>query len=110
MLPEAKYRGRLRNDFRDKDQIITGKKGLKLTPARKKVKKSSRCIMESFYSLKTSADILDISIRTLRRIIKSEEIKVYQVGKRIRLSETQIKSMIKERKSDKNILDLLLNI
>ena len=105
---DQKFRGRLRNDFRDEDKILSGKKRLKLTPVRKKVKKSGRCILESFYSLKTSADILDISIRTLRRIIKNEEIDVYQVGNRIRLSETQIKSIAKRQEPIKDLVDRIL--
>ena len=65
--------------------------------------------MERFYSLKTAADKLDISIRTLRRIIENEDIEVYQVGTRLRLSESQLKSMIKLQKSTTTIVDELLN-
>ena len=66
--------------------------------------------MEKLYSLKTAAEMLDISIRTLRRIIENEEIKVYQVGTRLRLSESQVKSMIKPQKSAKTIVDEILNV
>ncbi|MCH8872912.1 helix-turn-helix domain-containing protein [candidate division KSB1 bacterium] len=65
--------------------------------------------MEKLYSLKTAAEMLDISIRTLRRIIENEDIEVYQVGTRLRLSESQIKSMIKPQKSAKTVVDELLN-
>ena len=65
--------------------------------------------MEKLYSLKTAAEMLDISIRTLRRIIENEEIEVYQVGTRLRLSESQVKSMIKPQKSAKTVVDELLN-
>jgi len=65
--------------------------------------------MERLYSLKTAAEMLDISIRTLRRIIENEDIEVYQVGTRLRLSESQIKSMIKPQKSAKTIVDEMLN-
>ena len=65
--------------------------------------------MERFYSLKTAADKLDISIRTLRRIIENEDIEVYLVGNRLRLSESQVKSMIKPQKSAKTIVDEILN-
>ena len=65
--------------------------------------------MERFYSLKSSAEMLDISIRTMRRIVESERIKVYKVGRRIRLSESQIKSMIKLQKPVKDIVDEILN-
>ena len=65
--------------------------------------------MEKLYSLKTAAEMLDISIRTLRRIIENEDIEVYQVGTRLKLSESQIKSMIKPQKSAKTVVDELLN-
>ena len=65
--------------------------------------------MERFYSLKSAAEILDISIRTMRRIVKIERIEVYKVGRRIRLSESQLKSMIKLQKPVKDIVDEILN-
>ena len=65
--------------------------------------------MERFYSLKSAAEILDISIRTMRRIVESERIEVYKVGRRIRLSESQLKSMIKLQKPVKDIVDEILN-
>ena len=65
--------------------------------------------MERFYSLKSAAELLDISIRTMRRIVESERIEVYKVGRRIRLSESQIKSMIKLQKPVKDIVDEMLN-
>ena len=66
--------------------------------------------MERLYSLKTAAEMLDISIRTLRRIIENEEIQVYQVGTRLRLSESQVKSMIKPQKPAKTVVDEILNV
>ena len=66
--------------------------------------------MERLYRLKSAADLLDISVRTLRRIIKRENIEVTQVGNRIRLSESQVKSMIKPQKSAKTIVDEILNV
>ena len=65
--------------------------------------------MERLYSLKTAAEMLDISVRTLRRIIERENIEVTQVGNRIRLSESQVKSMIKPQKPAKTIVDELLS-
>ena len=66
--------------------------------------------MEKLYSLKTAAEMLDISIRTLRRIIENEDIEVYKVGTRLRLSESQVKSMIKPQKSAKTVVDEILNV
>ena len=65
--------------------------------------------MERLYSLITAAEMLDISVRTLRRIIEKEGIEVYQVGTRLRLSESQVKSMIKPQKSAKTVVDEILN-
>ena len=65
--------------------------------------------MERFYSLISAAELLDVSVRTLRRIVKSERIEVYKVGRRIRLSESQLKSMIKLQKPVKDIVDEILN-
>ena len=65
--------------------------------------------MERLYKLKTAAEMLDISVRTLRRIIEKEGIEVYQVGTRLRLSESQVKSMIKPQKSAKTVVDEILN-
>ena len=65
--------------------------------------------MERFYSLKSAAEILDISIRTMRRIVENERIEVYKVGRRIRLSESQLESMIKLQKPVKTIVDEILN-
>ena len=65
--------------------------------------------MERFFSLKTTAEMLDISVRTLRRIIETENIEVYHVGTRLRLSESQVKSMIKPQKPTKTIVDEILN-
>jgi len=65
--------------------------------------------MERLYSLITAAEMLDISVRTLRRIIERENIEVTQVGTRIRLSESQVKSMIKPQKSAMSVVDEILN-
>lgn len=65
-------------------------------------------MVENFYSLKKTAKMLDVSIRTLRRIIENENIEVYQVGNRLRLSEVQIKSMIKKWRPTRLIVEEIL--
>lgn len=65
--------------------------------------------MERLYKLKTAAEMLDISVRTLRRIIKKKDLEVYQVGTRLRLSESQVKSMIMPQKSAKAFVDEIIN-
>lgn len=47
--------------------------------------------MERFYSLKSAAEMLDISVRTMRRIVKSERIEVYKVGRRIKVVRISVK-------------------
>ena len=80
-----------------------------LASSRSLLQKNGIRIMERLYSLKTVAEMLDISVRTLRRIIEREDIEVYQVGTRLRLSESQVKSMIKPQKSAKTVVDEILN-
>ena len=65
--------------------------------------------MEKYYSLKEAAKMLDISARTIRRIIDREDIKAHMIGKRIRFTESQIKSMIKKWSSTRIIVDELLH-
>ena len=53
--------------------------------------------------------MLDISTRTIRRIIDREDIKAHMIGKRIRFTESQIKSMIKKWSPTRIIVEELLN-
>lgn len=50
--------------------------------------------MEQLYSLQSAADKLDISVRTLRRLIKKHQIDVKRVGARIRLSESDLEALV----------------
>ena len=51
--------------------------------------------MERFYSLKSAAEILDVSKRTLLRIITRKGIEPHRVGSQLRLAESQLNEMIK---------------
>lgn len=51
--------------------------------------------MEKLYSLKTAAEMLDISKRTLLRIIDREGIIAHRVGNQLRLSNSQLNNIIK---------------
>ena len=51
--------------------------------------------MEKLYSLKAAAEILNISKRTLLRIIERESIFAYRVGNQLRLSNSQLNDIIK---------------
>ena len=50
---------------------------------------------EKLYSLKTAADKLGVSKRTLLRIIAREGIKAYRVGSQLRLTDSQLIEIIK---------------
>lgn len=65
--------------------------------------------MDKYYSLKEAAKMLSISTRTMRRIIEREGIKAHLIGKRIRLSESQIKSVIKKWLPTATIVDEMMH-
>jgi len=52
-----------------------------------------------FLSLTRSAKLLDISTKTLRRLIDSNKLDVYRVGSRIRLKMSDLSLLIIKRKS-----------
>lgn len=55
--------------------------------------------MEQMYSLKSAASLLDISVKTLRRLIKDKDIQIYRVRQSIRLKESDIKQLVKPEQS-----------
>lgn len=51
--------------------------------------------MEQLYSLQSAAELLDTSVRTLRRQIKnSNDIQIKRVGSQIRLSESDLEKIV----------------
>ena len=52
--------------------------------------------MEQMYSLKSAAELLDVSVKTLRRLIHSSEVKIYRVGSNIRIKESDLKNLVNE--------------
>ena len=50
--------------------------------------------MEQMYSLKTAADLLDVSVKTVRRLIHRFSIPTYTVGRRIRLKKSDLEIII----------------
>ncbi len=55
--------------------------------------------MEQMYSLKSAANLLDISVKTLRRLIKDEDIQTFRVGQSIRLNESDVKQLVMRERS-----------
>jgi len=46
------------------------------------------------YSLNSAANLLDISTKTLRRLIRERDLQTYRVGSNIRLNQMDITSLI----------------
>ncbi|MBT3577571.1 MAG: helix-turn-helix domain-containing protein [Candidatus Marinimicrobia bacterium] len=55
--------------------------------------------MEQMYSLKSAASLLEVSVKTVRRLLHLHQIKVYRVGKNIRLKESDLQQLITEELS-----------
>ncbi len=49
--------------------------------------------MEQLYSYQHAAEKLDISVSTLKRIIRERGLQVYNVGKCVRISESVLKQI-----------------
>jgi excisionase family DNA binding protein len=48
-------------------------------------------------SLSRASEILDISTKTLRRLILTKDIQTYEVGSRIRLKQTDLEVLVSDR-------------
>lgn len=53
----------------------------------------------TFYTTEEVADILKISAKTVREMIKSKRLQAVRVGKEYRITEDQIRQYIKENKT-----------
>ena len=63
--------------------------------------------MEQMYSLKTAAQLLDVSVKTVRRLIHQFNIPTYIVGSRIRIKKSDLdKTIIKNL----SIMDIQLPV
>jgi len=51
------------------------------------------------YSFRSAAEILDISVKTIRRLVHDNNIQIKFVGRGIRISETDLKSLIRPANS-----------
>jgi len=50
--------------------------------------------MEQMYSLKSAASLLEVSVKTVRRLIHRHNIPTYTVGRRIRLKKSDLEQII----------------
>ena len=64
--------------------------------------------MEQLYSLQSAAEKLDVSVRTVRRLIKEHDVVVKRVGKRIRIPETELQKVVQDIPSIAHEVDQLL--
>ena len=64
--------------------------------------------MEQLYSLQSAAEKLDVSVRTVRRLIKEHDVVVKRVGKRIRIPETELQKLVQDEISIAYTVDQLL--
>ena len=64
--------------------------------------------MEQLYSLQSAAELLDVSVRTVRRLIKRHDIRVKRVGRRIRLTQSQVELMIQDEESIDDFVEQML--
>ncbi|MBU1066002.1 helix-turn-helix domain-containing protein [bacterium] len=55
--------------------------------------------MEQMYSLQTAAKLLDISVKTVRRLVHKHGIKTYRVGTGIRISQADLEKLVQPVKS-----------
>ena len=63
--------------------------------------------MEQMYSLQTAAQLLDVSVKTVRRLIHQFNIPTYIVGSRIRIKKSDLdKTIIKNL----SIMDIQLPV
>ena len=55
--------------------------------------------MDQMYSLQTAAKLLEISVKTIRRLVRKNGIKTYRVGTGIRISQTDLEKLVLPIKS-----------
>lgn len=50
--------------------------------------------MEQLYSYNTASQLLDISVRTLKRLIEDKNLHVVYVGKRVRIQHSVLNQLV----------------
>ncbi len=61
--------------------------------------------MEQFYSLANASRKLDVSIKTVRRLIKKYELDVFRVGDRLRIRESDLKRLAVKTFNLEDVID-----
>ena len=61
--------------------------------------------MEQLYSLANASRKLDVSIKTIRRLIKRHDLELYHVGNRLRIRESDLKLLAVKTFSLEDIID-----
>ena len=61
--------------------------------------------MEQFYSLPNASKKLDVSTKTIRRLIKRHDVELYHVGNRLRIRESDLKRLAVKTFSMEDIID-----
>jgi excisionase family DNA binding protein len=61
--------------------------------------------VEQFYSLSSAAKKLDISIKTIRRLIQEHSIDMFRVGSRLRIKESDLKRLAVKSFNFEDVLD-----
>ena len=52
--------------------------------------------VERVYTLQQAADILQVSLETIRRYVRNGKLKAARIGKAYRVTETQLKAFLDE--------------
>ena len=53
--------------------------------------------VEQMFSLDSAAELLDVSTKTLRRLIRDKDIPTYRVGKNLRITQRDLSDLIKPK-------------
>ncbi|MBT4033398.1 MAG: helix-turn-helix domain-containing protein [Candidatus Marinimicrobia bacterium] len=55
--------------------------------------------VEQMFSLDSAAELLDVSTKTLRRLIREKDIPTYRVGKNLRITQRDLSMLVERQKS-----------
>ncbi len=55
--------------------------------------------IEQMFSLDSAAELLDISTKTLRRLLREKQVPTYRVGKNLRITQRDLSMLIERQKS-----------
>ena len=55
--------------------------------------------VEQMFSLDSAAELLDVSTKTLRRLLREKNIPTYRVGKNLRITQRDLSMLVERQKS-----------